>query len=281
MNDTLREYLSYGSFILPLLKVKKQIKPKKIQWGNKHQYFLHYSSANSPGNTLVVYIHGGGWNNGSPIDFHFIGQKIALEGYDCIMPGYRKSPGHHYTEIVDDIFTGFNRIKQYLAEQNLSYSQIIVIGSSAGAHLGALLCFDTVQQNKFNIAQDTFSGFISLAGPLCFDFPQTGTLNILMKDLFGSKDKELWKIGEPVSKLQKGSHIQTLIIQSRHDGLVGFEQAQCFYDRLVQLEVPSEFADVAEKQNTHSAYSAGIFLRERKESPTLDKVFTWIETISS
>jgi len=276
MNDTLREYCSYGSFILPLLRVKKIIKPQKVQWGNKHQYFLHYSSSTSLNNTLVIYIHGGGWNNGSPADFHFIGQKIALEGYDCMMPGYRKSPKHHYDDIVEDIFNGFNHIKKHLTEQNLNYSKIVVIGSSAGAHLGALLCFDTALQSRFDIAPNTFSGFISLAGPLCFDLPQTSTLNILMKDLFGSKDKNIWKQGEPISKLQRKQTTQTLIIQSKHDGLIGYEQAKCFFDRMIQLDIPVQIIDVPEKQNTHSAYSAGIFLKDKSSSPTLDKVFGWL-----
>lgn len=281
MNDTLREYFSYGSFILPLMKVKKQITPQKVQWGNKHQYFLHYSSANKTSNTLVIYIHGGGWNNGSPADFHFIGQKIAMEGYDCIMPGYRKSPKYHYEDITDDIFVGFNKINTYLAEHKLSYSRMVVIGSSAGAHLGALLCFDTETQDKHHISPDIFHGFISLAGPLCFDYPQTHTLNILLKDLFGSKDRSIWKCGEPLSKLQQKVTTKTLLIQSKHDGLVGYEQANRFFDRLTKLGIPAKIADVHEKQNTHSAYSAGIFLKERSQSPTLNLVFEWLENIAT
>ncbi len=276
MNDTLREYCSYGQFILPLLKVKKQITPQKIQWGNKHQYFLDYAAACPISSTLVIYIHGGGWNSGSPKDFHFIGQRIALEGYDCIMPGYRKSPKYHYEDIVDDIFAGFVHIRNHLATHARNYDKIIVMGSSAGAHLGALLCFDTQMQSQFQIPPDTFSGFISLAGPLCFDFPQTGTLNILLKDLFGTKDKASWKKGEPLSKLQQKVPVKTLLIQSSHDGLVGYEQAKHFLERLTALGIPAALTDVPEKQNTHSAYSAGIFLKNKAQSPTLTKIFDWL-----
>lgn len=279
MNDTLREYFSYGSFIIPLLKVKKIIEPTKVQWGNKSQYFLHYSTPNSENKTLVIYIHGGGWNNGSPSDFHFIGQKVAMEGYDCIMPGYRKSPKYHYDDIVSDVFKGISEVKKYLSKQSLVYSKIIVMGSSAGSHLGALLCFDAKLQKKYRINPDDFNGFISLAGPLCFDFPQTGTLNILLKDLFGSRDMAVWKKGEPICKLRQGQSIKTLIIQSRHDGLIGFEQAEEFYHRAMELDIPAEICDVPEKQNTHSAYSAGIFLKDRNESVTLNRVFMWIGKI--
>lgn len=279
MNDTLREYFSYGSFIIPLLKVKKTVKPETVQWGNKNKYFMHYSSPNPRNDTLVIYIHGGGWNSGSPSDFHFIGQKIALEGYDCIMPGYRKSPKYHYDEIAEDVFRGYSEIKQYLSRNSLVYSKIVVIGSSAGAHLGALLCFDTVQQKKFGINSCEFNGFISLAGPLCFDLPQTGAANKLMKDFFASADKEVWKRGEPISKLESGQKTRILIIQSKHDGVIGFKQAEKFYNRAVELSIPAEIYEVSEKQNTHSAYSAGIFLKERNKSAALNKVFDWIESV--
>lgn len=278
MNDTLREYLSYGSVLIPLLKVKKIIKPTKVQWGDKNQYFLHYKSL-SENSILVIYIHGGGWNSGSPSQFHFIGQKFALEGYDCIMPGYRKSPKYHYEDIADDIFNGFVKIEEYIKNNNLSYSKIIIAGSSAGAHLGTLLCSDCEMQRKYGIDGSKLSGLISLAGPLCFDSPRTFELNKLAGDMFGNKDIAEWKKGEPIHKLSQGSSTKMLIIQSRHDGIVGFEQAEKFVARATELGISAEFYEVTEKRNTHSLYSAGIFLWEREQSPLLNKVLEWIENL--
>ncbi len=275
LRDTLREYFSYGSFILPLLKCPKIIKPKKVSFGKNGRYFLHFPSPDPKCDTLIIYIHGGGWNSGSPRDFRFIGQKFALEGYDCIMPDYRKAPGAHFEEISDDIFRGFLAIKKYLANQKLSYSKIIVAGSSAGGHLGALLCFDSDRRRKYGIT-DEFDGFISLAGPLCFELPQSATLDILAGNMFGTKDKALWKCGEPYSRLKEKIGTKILLIQSRHDGLVGFRQAERFKARAGELGIPAELFEVTEKRNTHSAYSAGIFLGERIDSPALDKVFEQI-----
>ena len=279
MTDTMREYLSYGSIIKPLLETEKALKPKKVQWGGKSQYFLHYFSADPVNDTLVIYIHGGGWNSHSPEQFHFIGQKIALEGFDCIMPSYRKTPKYRYNHIIYDIFAGYSEIKKYISKNNLNYSKIIVTGSSAGGHLGALLCFDRILQKKFNLSPDEFSGFISLAGPLCFDTPHTFEFNKLTSDLFHSKDMSMWKKGEPILKLKKSQATKCLVIQSRHDGVVGYEQAKKFCKRAAELGISAEFYDVNEKQDTHSAYCAGIFLKERCESPILDKFFNWIKSV--
>ncbi len=279
MNDTLREYLSYGSVIIPLLKVKKIVKPKKVQWGDKNQYFLHYKSPSLKNDTLVIYIHGGGWNSGSPSQFHFIGQKIALEGYDCVMPGYRKSPKYHYEDIIYDIFNGFSKIEKYINENKLSYSKIVIVGSSAGAHLGTLLCSDCEMQKKYGIDSNKFSGLISLAGPLCFDEPRTFELSKLIGDMFGSKDISEWKKGEPIYKLSSGNKAKMLIVQSKHDGIIGFEQAEKFVGRAIELGISAELYEVTEKHNTHSLYSAGIFLREENQSPLLNKVFDWIKNL--
>ena len=279
MNDTLREYLSYGSIVIPLLKVKKIIKPVKVQWGNKNQYFLHYKSPSLKNDTLVIYIHGGGWNSGSPSQFHFIGQKFALEGYDCIMPGYRKSPKYHYEDIIFDIFNGFKRIEEYIETNKLSYSKIVVVGSSAGAHLGTILCTDYEMQEKYGIDRNKFSGIISLAGPLCFNEPRTFELSKLVGDMFGTKNVSEWKYGEPINKLCSGNRTKMMIVQSRHDGIVGFEQAEKFVECAVKLGISAEIYEVTEKHNTHSLYSAGIFLRERNQSLLLGKVIDWIENI--
>lgn len=279
MNDTLREYLSYGSIVIPLLKVKKIVKPIKVQWGDKNQYFLYYKSPSPKNDTLVVYIHGGGWNSGSPSQFHFIGQKFTLEGYDCVMPGYRKSSKYHYEDIIHDIFYGFKKLEEYISKNSFSYSKIIIVGSSAGAHLGTLLCSDFEMQEKYGIDREKLSGLISLAGPLCFDAPRTFELTKLTGDMFGSKDASEWKKGEPVQKLSRGNNTKMLIVQSRHDGIVGFEQAEKFVSCADGLGISAELYEVTEKYDTHSLYSAGIFLWERNKSPLLNKVLEWIENI--
>ena len=150
------------------------------------------------------------------------------------------------------------------------------MASDLGAHLGALLCFDLERREKYAIAAGQPDGFVSLAGPLCFDFPQTWAQNKLMRGLFSSSSMSVWKTGEPLSKLRSGQGVRTLVVQSRHDGVIGFEQAEAFCRRALELGIDAELFEVPEARNTHSAYSAGIFLRTCQESATLRRVFDWI-----
>ena len=70
-----------------------------------------------------------------------------------------------------------------------------------------------------------------------------------------------------------------LLIQSRHDGLIDFSCAERFRKRAMSLGIECELYEVVDKKNTHSWYTAGMFLETRRENKGLDKFFTWIENI--
>lgn len=277
MNDTAREYLSYWKFIIPLLKVKKTIKTDEVMWGNKDQYFLYFPAAGVKKDKLIIYIHGGGWNSHSPKQDFYIGQNIAMQGYDCFMPGYRKTPKYRYDDIIDDIFKDYVGIKAYVKEKGLKYNKVILMGSSAGAHLSAVLCFDKAMQEKYGISEDEFNGLLVMAGPLCFDYEKTGTEKALLKYLFGSKDVKDWKKGEPYSMLYAKENFKLGMIHSRHDGLLGWDQAQAFCDKALELGIPGKIYEVKDAWNTHSAYCSGVFLKTREESDTLDTAYKMLE----
>ena len=92
MYDSLRENLSYFGLYKRMFKVKKVINSQKVYYGNdKEQYFLYYEPLNVNSDKVVIWVHGGGWNAGSPVFFDFVGQCIAQEGYRFISLGYRLS----------------------------------------------------------------------------------------------------------------------------------------------------------------------------------------------
>ncbi len=279
MNDTVREYTSYWKFLIPYLRFQKTVTPIEHRWGDKDRYFLFFPAQNKKEDKLVIYLHGGGWNSNSPKLHNFVGQKIASQGYDCVMLGYRKVPKALYDEISDDVFKGYDVLRSFLQEKGLAYSKVVVSGSSAGGHLGALLCFDEEKKEKYGIADDEFAGLISMAGPVCFSYPQTGTLDHLLKGLFGTKDRKVWKKGEPITKMTAAPKLKVKVVQSKHDGLVGYEQAFDFYEKAKSLGLDAEFYDVTDKWDTHSAYCVGIFLTDAEKSNTLRKVFEMIEEI--
>ena len=74
MNDSLRENLSYFGLYLKMFSAKRTVQPEYISYGeHKDQYFLYYEPLSRISDKVFVWIHGGGWNAGSPKFFDFVG----------------------------------------------------------------------------------------------------------------------------------------------------------------------------------------------------------------
>ena len=77
----------------------------------------------------------------------------------------------------------------------------------------------------------------------------------------------------------RNSNIPMLLIQSKHDGLIEFACAEDFAEKAKELGISCELYSVTDKKNTHSWYTAGMFLETREENKGLDKFFSWIEKL--
>ncbi|MBP1996118.1 alpha/beta hydrolase [Paenibacillus eucommiae] len=89
--------------------------------------------------TALFYVHGGGWSAGSRDLFHTHLQYFSQKGYLCASAGYRLTPKVQLAEQMGDVFAGYETFLSYIREKELDIRTIVVLGSSAGAHLASLL----------------------------------------------------------------------------------------------------------------------------------------------
>ncbi len=89
--------------------------------------------------TILFYVHGGGWSAGSRDSFHHHLEHFSGQGYWCASVGYRLAPNAKWKDQLVDIMEGYDRFIRLLADKQVRYNKVIVVGSSAGAHLGSLL----------------------------------------------------------------------------------------------------------------------------------------------
>lgn len=277
MYDSLRENLSYFGLYRRMFKVKKVIKPQKVFFGDdKEQYFLYYEPLKVQSDKVVIWVHGGGWNAGSPEFFDFVGQRVAQEGYRFVSLGYRLSPKYKYPCQIEDVGKGYCEAIDYLSQKKIDTSRIIVSGPSAGAHLSSILCYSERWQKELNTDISKIIGFIGVGGPYCFSGKMTLSVKLLLKQLFQKGyDRSL---GEPYSLMGK-NHIPMLLIQSEHDGLIEYSCAEKLCEKAKSIGNECELYSVTDKKNTHSWYTAGMFLEKREENFGLDKFFSWIENL--
>lgn len=275
--DSIRESLSYFGLYRKMLRVRKSIVPEAVSFGNdKNQYFLYYEPEHTVSDKIIVWVHGGGWNAGTPKYFDFVGQCVANAGYRFVSIGYRLSPKNKYPCQIEDVCAGYKAALRYLNDKKIDTSKVIVSGPSAGAHLSSILCYSKSVQDTYDVDVSNVIGFIGVGGPYSFSVHTSLSVKLLLGQLF-EKHYDRTK-GEPCS-LMDASDIPMLLIQSRHDGLIDFSCAERFYEKAVSLRNACELYEVVDKKNTHSWYTAGMFLETREENKGLDKFFSWIEIV--
>ena len=286
MKDFIRELKSYSGIGVKMLTYKREIKPTKVSMGESREaYFLHFAPPVKKHQEIIIYIHGGGWNSKSPRDFEFIGQRLAFEGYESFVMGYRKVPRVHYNQIIDDVCKEYKSILKYLKGKGIEANRVIIMGSSAGAHLGSLLVYDRELHAKYKIGAKRFVGFIGLAGPYCFEGKLPWALKQLLSDLF-EKDQD-WKEGEPYTKLDLINpddyelSIPMYLIQSDHDGVIDMKQTLVFARKAMEMNIPVTFYKVVDSKNTHSYYSTAIFFDDLAKNKTLQTVFKYLGQLTN
>lgn len=277
MNDYLRESLSYFELYRKMFQVKKKYQPVTVSYGeNKEQYFLYYEPDRIISDKIIVWVHGGGWNAGNPKFFDSVGQCVCEQGYRFISLGYRLSPKYKYPCQIEDVCDAYNSAISYMTGKGIDVSKIIVTGASAGAHLSSILCYCRKIQEKYGVDISNIIGFIGSGGPYSFRNDQGLTIRLLLGQVF--KKGYNRQNGEPVVLMDK-SQIPMLLIQSRHDGLIEYACAEDFAEKAEKLGNTCEVYSVMDKKNTHSWYTAGMFLETREENKGLDKFFSWIEKL--
>lgn len=277
MNDSMRENLSYFGLYMKLFKAKKNVTPKYVSFGeDKDLYFLYYEPEKVTSDKILLWVHGGGWNAGSPKYFDFVGQAMAGFGYRVVSLGYRLSPKNKYPCQIEDVCMGYKAAIKYLQSKKIDVSKIVVSGPSAGAHLTSILVYNDAVRERMNVDISNVIGYIGVGGPYSFAVKNTMAINMLLNQLF-TKDYNRDE-GDPCILMNK-SNIPMLLIQSEHDGLINFSCAEEFKKKAISLGNKCELYSVEDKKNTHSWYTAGMFLKKRDESKTLDKFLSWMENL--
>jgi len=275
MNDYLRESLSYFGLYRKMFQVRKKYKPVMVSYGeNKEQYFLYYEPYKVIHEKIIVWVHGGGWNAGNPRFFDYVGQCVCDQGYRFVSLGYRLSPKYKYPCQIRDVCEAYNSAVSYLSAKGIDVSNIIAAGPSAGAHLASIMCYCRKVQEKYGVDVSNIIGFIGSGGPYSFRDDQGLTIRLLLDQLF--KKGYDRRNGEPAALMGR-NHIPMLLIQSRHDGLIDYACAEDFARRAKELGNDCELYSVTDQKNTHSWYTAGMFMESRDENKGLDKFFSWIE----
>ncbi|MDR1939871.1 MAG: alpha/beta hydrolase [Clostridiales bacterium] len=87
---------------------------------------------------VLIYLHGGGWVQGSNRDRNHYCSRFAARGFYVLNMNYRLAPDSKHPEQVRDVFRAISYIYKIKDEYNLDMDNVFLGGDSAGAHLAVL-----------------------------------------------------------------------------------------------------------------------------------------------
>eukprot|EP00470_Lotharella_oceanica_P014456 CAMPEP_0170197570 /NCGR_PEP_ID=MMETSP0040_2-20121228/66675_1 /TAXON_ID=641309 /ORGANISM="Lotharella oceanica, Strain CCMP622" /LENGTH=329 /DNA_ID=CAMNT_0010447269 /DNA_START=62 /DNA_END=1051 /DNA_ORIENTATION=+ len=112
---------------------------------------------------VLAFVHGGAWGSGHPYMYRLLGVRLAMEGFHCVLIGYRTYPCADICGQIDDVQEALKYMYANLAKGTLSVlgknSPIYLSGHSSGAHVA------THTMLKRSTALPFIQGVIGLAGP--------------------------------------------------------------------------------------------------------------------
>lgn len=180
---------------------------------------------------VVVFVHGGGWDNGDKDKYLFVGQAFASLGYITALPNYRLYPQAQFPDFVDDIALAIASLNRLLPAAGVCAGRlnVILVGHSAGAHTAAMLATDPSYLAR-NQADVELRALIGLAGP--YDLPLNDP------GVVGKFDNLPYALAANPVALADETTPPTLLLHGEGDRLVSPHHTQRFRARLEQLGVP-------------------------------------------
>jgi arylformamidase len=136
---------------------------KNLLWGERPEEVFDYFPAASADAPLLVYIHGGYWQEHSKEESLFAAPDCVANGIAYAAIDYTLAPQASVGFIVEQCRRAIASLHQQAAALGFDARRIYVSGNSAGAHLAAMLLV-AGWQDAHGLAEDVVAGAILLSG---------------------------------------------------------------------------------------------------------------------
>ena len=196
---------------------------QRLRYGpHARQYLLHATPPHARDAPLAVYLHGGGWQFGSPELLQEFGAYFYRRGYRVAMLSYRRLFRFHGEDIYADA----------VAALRASFGEsppptLLLAGVSAGGTLAALLA---LRQNRWrDAAPDTeVGGLVACCAPLSLaDMALTPT----RERFAGRPHGRRWRELDPLEHLTHRPDFPAVVVHGERDALVPVACSRAFVAR--------------------------------------------------
>jgi acetyl esterase/lipase len=265
--------LDYGEF-------EDGLNKQKITYG-KHpkQYYNYYPAleGSKKKNTLIIYLHGGGWCLGSPNQHRYLAHFLQKEGYTLVLPAYRLTPEFGYQDLQDDVNNALLHALNFTKKQGIGNPKVILGGTSAGANLATLLAYDESRWADLGLDRSILKGAFSIVGAInTAEMEQTFTL----LNFTGQPDSESYKLANPVTWISPQDTFPFLCLHGKKDGLVAYSAVEGFCNKL-EKTVPNVLNLKAYENATHIELGAAWYYNKKANLGQDTVLINWLNAVSN
>lgn len=114
-------------------------KSQTLRWGEEPNEICEFFAAETPDAPLLVFIHGGYWQEGSRAESLFGAPRAMAAGISYAAVEYDLAPNVTIEAIIDQCRRALCWLIEHAAALGFDPERVHVAGSSAGAHLTAML----------------------------------------------------------------------------------------------------------------------------------------------
>ena len=218
---------------------------------------------------LIIWIHGGGWQNGSKDGFPPLFKGYVQKGYAVASINYRLSGHATFPAQIEDCKAAIRWLRAHAQENQIDPDHIGVWGSSAGGHLVALVG-TSGNVKEFDVGENLdqssrVQAVCDFYGPTDFKvFVTTPKYESHSSD--NSPEAKL--IGGPVlTNLEKAAKLNPItyvtkddppfmIVHGDADPTVPINQSELLFDALKQSDVPVHFHTINDARHGGPEFNA-------------------------
>jgi acetyl esterase/lipase len=209
------------------------------------QMDVYYPASLAAPAPAVVFIHGGGWSSGDKRQGAQLFRGLVAFDFVVVSLNYRHAPEFPYPAQIQDVKCALRSLRANAVAHGIDSARIGAMGSSAGAHLAAILGLTEAtpgwDTGQYLDQSSRVAAVVDFFGPMDLTQPFPGIASAIGEQVFGatSPDDRVLVEASPVTYITADDP-PFLIIHGAADEFVPPSQSQILYDRLTAAGVPAE-----------------------------------------
>jgi acetyl esterase/lipase len=224
----------------------------------------------APNLPVLIFVHGGSWQEGNAADYSFVGRAFAAQGFVTFVINYRKHPQNPYPAFIQDVATSLKWVHNNAAKYGGDAEKIFLVGHSAGAYDIAQAALDQRYLEGAGITDKHIKGIATLAGP--FDFLPLDSK--ITREVFG-KISDL-ESTQPINFVRKDAP-PFLILHGTADTTVYPKNAKSLFKHLIDVGASAKLIEY--QGMSHVGILLNMAKPLRGNAPVLEDVVKFFKDI--